>query len=332
MTKIYVTILVIRSQTKISNSDIKNQICKIENWVDLATNVLIIYLYFAGGNLTSKDLYLQRVASITLLLMSLNVIFKASCVPWLGVYISMFFSIAKEYFQIFYAFIWLYVSYSVAFDMSFMGYFYSSGFYGAKLLGMMIGELDLNDLIKISEDTDQVSRQFSDILVSSFIIIVSIVCANMLIGIVVSDIRALKTKAFHTSLLKRIENVERFELLFPKLLRKYYSFWNSNEWHYPDRWICMQDFLIIEVLTSEEVNLGRLRWGNENYSWNFLELLKDAGRNTKKPVLNNMSANPISKLNNCLDELKCKSKTDQLLRKQFVRALSEALTECLQHE
>jgi type III secretory pathway component EscS len=329
MTKIYVTILVIKSQTKISNSDVRKQIYNIENWVDLATNVFIIYLYFASGNLTSEDLYLQRVASITLLLMSLNVIFKAACI---GVYISMFFSIAKEYFQIFYAFIWLYVSYSVAFDMSFMGYFYSSGFYGAKLLGMMIGELDLNDLIKISEETDQVSRQFADILVCSFIIIVSIVCANMLIGIVVSDIRALKTKAFQTSLEMRIKYVERFELLFPKLLRKYYSFWNSKNWHHPDTWICMQDFLVIEVLTSEEVNLGRLTWGNENYSWNFLELLKDVGRNTRKPVLNNMSANPISKLNNCVDELKFKSKTDQLLRQQFVRALSEALTECLQHE
>lgn len=94
----------------------------------------------------------------------------------------------------------------------------------------------------------------------------------------------------------------------------------------------MQDFLLIEVLTSEEVNLGRLRWGNKSYSWDFLELLKDVGRNKRKPVLNNMSANPISKLNNWLDEIKFKSKTDQLLRQQFVRALSEALTECLQHE
>jgi hypothetical protein len=319
--KIYVIVLQIRSKTKISHLDIMKQLLKIEHWVDVWSNVLMVYLYIESGSLTSVDIYLQKFASLTLLLRGLNLLFKASSVPWLGVYVAMLFSVAREYVLVFYAlFLMIFVSYALAFDLSFAGYLSKSGFTAAKLLGMMIGELNLNDFIDKTVNPDQASQELAEILICSFIIIVSIVLANLLIGIVVSDIGTLKARAVQSSLCKRLENIELLELLFPRYLRKHYG---DEIW----------SFIIVEVFMKDGVDLGCLGAGNK-YSFNSLEVLEDAieiGMKRRKPTMSFSSAS-LLKFNNCLDELKQKSKTDKLVRQQFVRALSEALNECLQHE
>lgn len=321
----YIAAVIFRIKRKNSiYEEIYNQLSQFENWVDVGSNFLVIYLFFASGNLTSEDIHLQNVASSAVLLMSLNMMFKLAKFPWLGVYVSMFFSVAKEYLVMSTIFAGIFTSYMLAFDISFMGYFQKGGFSNAKLVGVMIGELDLNDMISSinsSKLPNQSSQIFSELLLSSFIGVVAVVCANLLIGIVVSDIAVLKAEAFKESLSKRIEIAESIELIFPRLFRKLHPYWISHKEDYSE------DFIIRKYLTRENLYFSCFQGTGVTYS---LSILKDAVKigMKRQPAKAKISANPLSKLNNCLDELKIKLH-DKLVRSQLMRTLHEVLADCL---
>lgn len=323
-------VIKIKRQREISCSDILSQIFNAANWVEFTTFVLNICLYFLNKNLTIKDLYLQKIASVAVMMLTLNLFLKTSSVPWVGLYIVMIFSVAKKYLIFFLAFSMILFAYLYALDMSFMGYFANNGFSMAKLLGILIGELDLNNLLENTDFPDYWSKLFAGILLSSFIIIGPIVSAALLIGIVVSDIGALKTNALQKILCKRLEFIERLEMLRPELLRN--AMVDSI-----DFWIKFglvrntDDFTITETLSKHQ-STGVISYISNFYYRMFFSNLKDAikiGMKNRKSAMT--SVTPLCKFSNCLDELKCKSKTDKLVRQQFVRALSEAL-ECLKND
>lgn len=328
----FVFYIKIKRQREITRSDILSQIFNAANWIEFTTVVLNVYLYIQNENLTIKDLYLQKIASVAVMMMTLNFFFKASSVPWVGLYISMIFSVAKKYLIFFLAFSMILYAYLVALDMSFMGYFGNSEFFSvAKLLGILIGELDLNNLIGNTDFPDFWSKLFAGILLSSFIIIGPIVSATLLIGIVVSDIDALKTNALQKSLCKRLEFIERLEMLCPELLP-------NNMVDSIDFWIKfglvrnIEDFIITETLSKRKQSRDIISYFSYLYYRMFFSNLKDAikiGMKNRKSAMT--SVTPLCKFSNCLDELKCKSKTDNLVRQQLVRALSEAL-ECLKND
>jgi len=93
-----------------------------------------------------------------------------------------------------------------------------------KTVVMMIGELEFEDLFynkETGEDENILLPITAHLMFFAFVILVTVILMNLLVGLAVSDIQGLQASAGLNRLSRQAELVARLEgLLFSKLLRK----------------------------------------------------------------------------------------------------------------
>lgn len=89
---------------------------------------------------------------------------------------------------------------------------------------MMIGELEFEDMFypeNSAEESDVMHPITAHIMFFAFVILVTVILMNLLVGLAVSDIQGLQASAGLNRLSRQAELVARLEgLLFSKLLKK----------------------------------------------------------------------------------------------------------------
>lgn len=141
--------------------------------------------------------------------------------PIFGLYVQMFTKVAKNFAKFLLAYCCLLVAFGLSFGVLFNSYpaFKSVPWTLLKTITMMSGELEFEDIFY-----GDVRIQFpgtSHALFFAFVVLVTIILTNLLVGLAVSDIQGLQASAGLDRLTRQAELVARLEsIFFSKLLRK----------------------------------------------------------------------------------------------------------------
>lgn len=141
--------------------------------------------------------------------------------PMFGLYVQMFTKVAKNFAKFLLAYCCLLIAFGLSFGVLFNSYpaFKSVPWTLLKMITMMSGELEFEDIFY-----GDFRIQFpgtSHALFLAFVVLVTIILTNLLVGLAVSDIQGLQASAGLDRLTRQAELVSRLEsIFFSKLLRK----------------------------------------------------------------------------------------------------------------
>ena len=150
-----------------------------------------------------------------------NMMFMLGQLPSFGTYVAMFIHIQAEFAKLLLAYSSLLIGFTISFCVLFITEeSFSNPFTGIiKVLSMMAGDLDFENLLKNidalkneSFDAYDPLSICSQILFSLFVIFITIILMNLLVGIAVHDIQGLRTHAALTKLARQSERAYFTEL------------------------------------------------------------------------------------------------------------------------
>lgn len=212
-------------------SSFRHYVTQIENiieWFVIISVFLTSYIYNKR-----TDIWQNHIAAFAVLLGWTNLMLMIGQLPIFGVYVAMYTKVQGEFAKLFMA----YSCMLVGFTISFCVIFPSSPVFANPLMGfitvlvMMIGEQDLSLLTNDPDGQDphvllEISAQITFVL---FLLFVTVILMNLLVGIAVHDIQALKKTAVLSKLVRQTELISYIE---SALFNRYLPSWLRKLLHY----------------------------------------------------------------------------------------------------
>ncbi|KAG5334525.1 PYX protein, partial [Acromyrmex charruanus] len=195
----------------------KHYLRQLETWLSLICAILSLVTSIAGEFVKcSKEEIKSRHCmhwvlhsiSIAILLSWMQMMLLIGRVPMWGYYALMFSTVLKNILKVLLAFGYLIIGFALSFAVLFHGNNQFDDFWRAivKTVVMMMGEYEYNELFE-SNFLSVTSR----IVFVVFIMLVSIVLINLMIGLAVNDIQGLEKEGHIRRLLKQAEFVAHLE-------------------------------------------------------------------------------------------------------------------------
>lgn len=186
-----------------------------ENWLQwsvvlLSSIVLIMPLHN----------WQYHVAALDILLIWIELMMVIGRFPMFGLYIQMFTQVSINFFKFLGAYICLIIGFSLGFSVLHRNYesFNDPLIALLKTIVMMSGELEFEDIFFSSKSPILYSGT-AHLMFLSFVILVTVILTNLMMGLAVSDIQELRRCAGLDRLVRRAELVAHLEnMLFSKLL------------------------------------------------------------------------------------------------------------------
>lgn len=162
----------------------------------------------------------HHLAALVILLTWAELLSLVGRFPLFGVYIHMFTHVTKNFAKFLCAYACLLTAFSLSFGVLFPNQ-KSFGQYGARLIKtmvMMTGEIEYNDLFYGDETI--LYPATTHIIFYVFLIFVTIILMNLLVGLAVSDIQRLQKSAGLDLLVRQTDLISHFEaIMFSKWLK-----------------------------------------------------------------------------------------------------------------
>lgn len=205
-------------------STVKQYLAQLENiieWFVIVSVFLISYVY------TNRTYTWQNhVGAFAVLAGWTNLMLMIGQLPVFGSYVAMYQKVQKEFAKLFMAYSCILMGFTVSFCVIFpTSPVFANPFVGfITVLTMMIGELNVDVLSNAPNGTDppillEISAQITYIL---FVMFVTVVLMNLLVGIAVHDIQGLKKTAGLSKLVRQTKLISYMELaLFNAFLPKF---------------------------------------------------------------------------------------------------------------
>lgn len=138
----------------------------------------------------------HHVATLIIMLQGTQILYLLSKFPSFGIYWLMFIRVAEMFLRVFFIYLCLLLTFTMTFYLALndddeTNIFGNFGLTFLKSLTMMVGELDLSDM----KDSLEQLPVTSHILLVMFILLISIILANLLVALAVSDINGLRSIA-----------------------------------------------------------------------------------------------------------------------------------------
>jgi hypothetical protein len=151
-------------------------------------------------------------APLAILLLWTNYMILLFQLPQLSNYFDMYVSVFKQFLKLFIAFFALIIGYAIAFYMISLNMKDDIGPLTAlsKTVAMMAGEYEFNDLFKNS-DNNWTSR-IAKIIFMTFVVSITIILVNLLIGVVIQDDNENKKSAATSKIIRKVELLETLEV------------------------------------------------------------------------------------------------------------------------
>ena len=216
-------------------------------------------IYIILKKLFFKNLYLQcwhwKLSSFVITIAWLNLLSTVRQSTRLGIYVIMFTDILKTFFQFSIVLIIFLVAFGLGFHILLGSQepFFTVGQSIIKTTIMMVGEIDFNNIFH-GKDFQRIDYNATIILFVGFLILVSILVVNLLVGLAVDNIKGVLEHATLKKIAMQVElvlDVER--LVFTSYLRKIKSM--SDEYRKLTSW--PNDFQKLAKNWIARHNLGR---------------------------------------------------------------------------
>ncbi|CRL07025.1 CLUMA_CG019970, isoform A [Clunio marinus] len=201
-----------------------------ENWLQWMIIFGVFLSSYPQGeklkDLSTIDTWQFNVAGIVIFFVWLELMMLVGRFPIFGLYVQMFTKVAVNFSKFLLAYCCLLIAFALSFCILFSNYapFESVPLSILKTIVMMIGELEFEDVFFTNDgDQDQpvLHPITAHIMFLAFVILVTVILMNLLVGLAVSDIQGLQASAGLNRLTRQAELVARLEgLLFSKLLKK----------------------------------------------------------------------------------------------------------------
>ena len=198
--------------SKLYFSDIEN----ILDIVVLICNLLISFIF------TKKTYVWQKiVGAFAILCAWMNLMFMIRQLPFFGTYVTMFTHVQVQFAKLLLAYSGLFIGFMTSFCVFFNTKEAFNNLLTAfiKVLSMMVGDLDFdrfashfNSIKNKSFDFYNPLSIFSQLFFCLFVILITIILMNLLVGIIVHDIRGLINRADITKLSGQIKRSLFIEL------------------------------------------------------------------------------------------------------------------------
>ncbi|KZC06393.1 Transient receptor potential channel pyrexia [Dufourea novaeangliae] len=162
----------------------------------------------------------HHVAALGILLIWIELMMVVGRFPMFGLYIQMFTQVSINFFKFIGAYICLIIGFSLGFSVLHKNYkSFANPLVGLlKTIIMMSGELEFEDVF-FDETAPILYSGTAHLMLLSFVILVTVILTNLMMGLAVSDIQELRRCAGLDRLVRRAELVAHLEsMLFSKLL------------------------------------------------------------------------------------------------------------------
>ncbi|GAB1869853.1 Transient receptor potential channel pyrexia [Camponotus japonicus] len=161
-----------------------------------------------------------HIAALGILLAWIELMIVVGRFPMFGIYVQMFTQVSINFFKFLAAYICLIVGFSLGFNVLHDKYksFTNPLISLLKTVIMMSGELEFEDVF-FDDKTSLKYPGTAHLMLLSFVILVTVILMNLMVGLAVSDIQELRRCAGLDRLVRRAELVAHVEsMLFSKLL------------------------------------------------------------------------------------------------------------------
>ncbi|XP_072748034.1 transient receptor potential channel pyrexia [Anoplolepis gracilipes] len=192
-----------------------NYVRRWENWLQwsviVASGIILIP--------PARD-WQHHVAALGILLAWIELMIVVGRFPMFGIYVQMFTQVSINFFKFLAAYICLIVGFSLGFSVLHKNYksFANPLISLLKTVIMMSGELEFEDVF-FNEEAQLVYPGTAHLMLLSFVILVTVILTNLMVGLAVSDIQELRRCAGLNRLIRCAELVSHLEnMLFSKLL------------------------------------------------------------------------------------------------------------------
>lgn len=213
----------------------KQYFSNIDNVLD---GIVIISVFVTSFVYTGRTYDWQNyVGAFAILCAWTNLMLMVGQLPAFGTYVAMFTHIQFEFAKLLLAYSGLLIGFTISFCVIFVGEpSFGNPFTGLiKVLAMMAGELDFEGLInqtgQVADGTFVIYHPLSvcsQILFTLFLVFVTVILMNLLVGIAVHDIQGLRNHAGLTKLVRQTKLILFSEMVLhnasiPYAFRKWMS-------------------------------------------------------------------------------------------------------------
>lgn len=184
-----------------------------ENWVQLGIIINVILISFHTNPLPSLYDHVALVgrwqhhaAAVGVFLVWGELMLMIGRLPTFGIYVQMFTTVAKNFAKFLAAYFCLLVAFALSFCVLFPNYQSFNVNPPAaivKTLVMMAGEIEYENFIY--ENGDALFDVTGHVMIMIFVVLVSIILMNLLVGLAVSDIQVPKIKYKQQSFVRTLE-------------------------------------------------------------------------------------------------------------------------------
>ena len=207
------------------------------------------------------------MVAINLTLAWLNLLGDVRELPFLGIYVIMFFDILKTFLKFGVVFFIFIIAFGLGFNLLLNNQdpFSSVGKSLLKTAVMMIGEFEYEGIFH-NDDDDQMP-EFPNLTYAffvAFLIIMSIIIVNLLIGLAVDDIKSVQEQAILKRLAMQVELVLDVERLLPDfVLRKLIAQVEEFTPKKPQFWHVFRDIFSRNSIIKDVTERSDLRPSND---------------------------------------------------------------------
>lgn len=188
------------------------QLDNLVEWFVVASVFLVSFIY------TGRTyIWQNHVGALAVLCGWANLMIMIGHLPIFGSYVTMYVKIQKEFTKLFMAYICLLIGFTVCFCVIFpKAKQFTNPFVAlVKILVMMTGELEFDDLLDIITQEESATLILLEISALTtfvlFLLFVTIILMNLLIGIAVHDIQGLKKTAVLSKLVGQTKLIAQIE-------------------------------------------------------------------------------------------------------------------------
>lgn len=204
-----------------------NWLAYIRQWENWLQWLIIFCVFLCVVPQSSPDIrknvtsWQHHVAAIGIFLTWLELMILVGRFPIFGLYIQMFTTVAYNFSKFLSAYVCLLIGFGLSFGVLFSNYkSFKNLIWGLlKTFIMMSGELEFEDIF-YDDSAHIIYPVTAHIMFLAFVLLVTVILTNLMVGLAVSDIQGLQQSAGLDRLVRQAELVAHLEsMLFSRLLR-----------------------------------------------------------------------------------------------------------------